>query len=354
MTLSTLSPSSIITHSLLSLGLLFTFSSLPAQAQTTGDLRLVTSPLPINLIVEPGNSISTPIRIQNQGTSTETLKVTVMKFQAYGEEGAPKLLDPEPTDDFIKWVRFSEDTFQVNPNEWKTLTATFTVPDSAAFGYYYAFVFSRANGETAVKQGETTLNGGTAVLALLEAKVPNAKREVTVTNFQVDRAWYEFLPVSFTVKLSNTGNVHIAPRGNIFIGRENEKEDAILEVNNEKGSILPDSGRSFTTQWNDGFLRYQDKKEDGKVVHNDDGTIQKTLDWNWKDASKLRFGKYQAKLLLIYDDGHRDVPLEGVVSFWVVPWRLLLALVVNIGIIIGFFYLLFAVLRMRKRLKQGK
>lgn len=317
---SSLSPSRIVLPLFL-IGLFLCF--IPAQAQTTGDLRLVTSPLPINLIVEPGRSISTPIRIQNQGTNTETLKVTVMKFQAYGEEGAPKLLDPEPGDDFISWVHFSEDSFTVNTNEWKTLTATFDVPDTAAFGYYYAFVFSRAKGEDTVKQGETTLNGGTAVLALLEAKVQNAKREVTVTTFQVDRAWYEFLPVSFTVKLKNTGNVHIAPRGNIFIGRENEKEDAILEVNSEKGSILPDSGRSFTTSWNDGFLRYQDKKEDGKVIHNEDGTIQKTLDWNWKDASKLRFGKYQAKLLLIYDDGHRDVPLEGVVSFWVVPWRLL-------------------------------
>lgn len=352
MILSSLSPSRIVKHSLLLTGLFFAFSSLPTQAQTTGDLRLVTSPLPINLIVEPGNSISTPIRIQNQGTSTETLKLTVMKFQAYGEEGAPRLLDPEPTDDFIRWVHFSEDTFKVNQNEWKTITASFDVPPTAAFGYYYAFVFSRASEKVA--EGETTLAGGTAILALLEAKVPNAKREVTVTTFQVDRAWYEFLPVSFTVKLSNTGNVHIAPRGNIFIGRENEKEEAILEVNHEKGSILPDSGRSFTAQWNDGFLRYQDKKEDGKVIHNDDGTIQQTLEWNWKDASKLRFGKYQAKLLLIYDDGHRDVPLEGVVSFWVVPWRLLLALVVNIGIIIGFFYLLFSVIRMQKRLKQGR
>jgi hypothetical protein len=321
MTFPTLSLSAIRLP-LLSLGLLF--SALPALAQTSqGDLRLVTSPLPINLIVEPGHSISTPIRIQNQGTSTETLKVTVMKFQAYGEEGAPKLLDPEPGDDFISWVHFSEDSFTVNTNEWKTLTATFDVPDTAAFGYYYAFVFSRAKGEDTVKKGETTLNGGTAILALLEAKVPNAKREVTVTDFQVERAWYEFLPATFTVKLKNTGNVHIAPRGNLFIGRENEKEDAILEINSEKGSILPGSGRSFTAQWNDGFLRYQNKEEDGKIIHDEKGKIVKVLDWNWKDAAKLRFGKYEAKLLLVYDDGHRDVPLEGVVSFWVVPWRLI-------------------------------
>ncbi|MDP2837693.1 MAG: hypothetical protein Q8O53_00240, partial [Candidatus Moranbacteria bacterium] len=49
---------------------------------------------------------------------------------------------------------------------------------------------------------------------------------------------------------------------------------------------------------------------------------------DWNDASKLRFGKYTAKLLLIYDDGQRDVPIEGEVSFWVVPWRMLIALLV--------------------------
>lgn len=345
----TFSPFSASRMLILLVGLLF---SVPhAHAQTNrGDLRLVTSPLPINLMVEPGKSISTPIRIQNQGTNAETLKVTVMKFRAYGEEGAPKLLDPEPGDDFIHWVRFSEDSFTVNPNEWKTLTASFDVPESAAFGYYYAFVFSRAAEPTA--QGETVLSGGTAILALLEAKVPNAKREITVTDFRVDRAWYEFLPASFTIRLQNTGNVHIAPRGNLFIGREHEKEDAILEVNQEKGSILPDSGRSFTVEWNDGFLRYVDKQEDGKIVHDANGNIVKVLDWNWKDASKLRFGKYEAKLLLVYDDGHRDVPLEGTVSFWVVPWRVILGLIVNIGIIVGFFSLLVYVIRMQKRLKQ--
>lgn len=309
---------------LLIIGLFFFLSSATVSAQTNaGDLRLVTSPLPINLIVEPGKSISTALRIQNQGTNPENLKLTVMKFRAYGEEGAPRLLDPEPTDDFISWVHFSEDSFTVNTNEWKTITATFNVPDTAAFGYYYAFVFSRAVEQTSGEQGETVLAGGTAILVLLEARVPNAKREVTIAQFKSDRAWYEFLPASFTVNLQNTGNVHIAPRGNLFIGREGEKEETRLEVNREKGNILPDSGRSFRVDWNDGFLRYKNKEEDGKIVHDENGDIVKVLDWNWKDASKIRFGKYEAKLLLVYDDGHRDVPLDRVVSFWVVPWRLI-------------------------------
>ena len=340
---------------ILTLGALFVFlltGSATAQAQSSdGSLRLVTSPLPINLITEPNTTISTPLRIQNLGTDTETLKLTLMKFKAYGSEGAPKLLDREPGDDFLNWVHFSEETFQVKPNEWKTITATFTVPNNAAFGYYYALVFSRSDEKTDVRPGETALTGGTAILVLLEAKVPNAKREVTVSNFQIEKSWYEFLPATFTVNLQNTGSVHIAPRGNLFIGREGEKEIAILEVNQDKGSILPDSGRTFTLNWDDGFLRYKDKVEDGKVVHNEDGSVAKVLDWNWKDAAKLRFGKYQAKLLLIYDDGKRDVPLEGVVTFWVMPWRLVLfgIAVPIVPMMIMYFVMKYRMRRMMKK-----
>ncbi len=333
------------------IGLFSLFLSLPVQAQE-GDLRLTTSPLPINLITEPGKTIQTPLRIQNQGTRGETLKIDLMKFKAYGQEGAPLLLDREEGDTFLDWVRFSEDTFTVAPNEWKTITATFTVPENAAFGYYYALVFSRSDENVEVKAGQTALTGGTAILVLLEAKVPNAKREVTVTNFEVSRKWYEFLPATFTVNLKNTGSVHIAPTGNLFIGREGEKEITSIKINQEKGNVLPDSGRTFTMNWDDGFLRYIDKTEDGKVVHDTDGNIEKVLDWNWKDASKLRFGKYQAKLLLVYDDGKRDIPLEGVVDFWVVPWRLVLF---SIAVPVVPTLLMYFVMkyRMRRMMRKG-
>ena len=72
------------------------------------------------------------------------------------------------------------------------------------------------------------------------------------------------------------------------------------------------------------------------------------LKWDWGQASKLRWGKYTAKMLLIYDDGQRDVPIEGEVSFWVVPWRLIGVVLFNFGLIM---YLLWYVRRLRRRLK---
>ena len=310
---------------------LFSFSARAAD----GALRLTTSPLPINLSVEPGHSVSTQLRIKNDGDQRENLRIDLMKFKADGESGAPMPLDRESGDDFLDWVRFSEDTFSIEPNQWKTINATFDVPETAAFGYYYAIVFSRSGEITSTGERQTTVTGGTAVLVLLEAKVPNAKREVTVTSFSADRKWYEFLPATFTVKLRNTGSVHIAPRGNLFIGRPGEKADTVMEVNLGKGNILPDSNRAFESRWADGFPVYRDKEMDGKKVQDAEGEAVQELVWNWKDVSRFRFGKYEAKLLLVYDDGTRDVPIEGTIEFWVIPWRLLLG-----GLFIGLFALL--------------
>ncbi len=326
---------SLLTFCFFLLGSLFLIPSSVRSADS--GLRLITSPLPINLVTEPGRTISTEIKVKNGGTQKENLKIDLMKFRAYEDSGKPQLLEREKTDDFLDWVSFSEPTFTLAPDEWKTITATFTVPSTASFGYYYALVFSRATSDQTLQSGQTALVGGTAILVLLEARVSDAKREVAVTEFSVDKKFYEFLPATFNIKLKNTGSVHIAPRGNIFINQGDNHDIALLEVNSEKGNILPNSSRIFDTKWKDGFPRYEEKIQDGKTVIDEKGNILSELKWDFNDVSKLRFGKYTAKLLLIYDDGHRDIPIESEVSFWVIPWRLLLVLmVIAIFFFIGF------------------
>lgn len=288
-------------------------------------LRLVTSPLPISLVTEPGTTVTTQLKVKNAGLAPETLRIDIMKFNAYEDTGKPALMDLDPTDSFDDWVTFSEPTFTVAPEEWKTVTVSFAVPPEAAFGYYYAFVFTRATDEQPLAPKQTAVVGGTATLVLLEARVPGAKREIAVTQFAADQRVYEFLPTRFTISLKNTGNVHVAPRGNIFLSDWRGKAVALLEVNEGKGNILPNSTRTFESLWSDGFPVYTPLIENGAVVLDENNQPKLELRWDWQQASKLRFGKYTAKLLLVYDDGTRDIPIEGVVSFWVMPWRLFLA-----------------------------
>jgi hypothetical protein len=290
--------------------------SFPAHAQSpSGELRLTTSPLPINLKVMPGSSVSTPLKIKNDGTQDENLKAVLMKFKADPTTGATLLSEREATDQYFDWVTFSEPTFTLKPNEWKTITATFNVPATAAFDYYYSIVFFRADQQVKAGDRQTVLNGGTATMVLLTAEVPGAKKELQLEQFSVEKNIFEFLPVNFSIKIRNTGNVHVIPHGNIFINDGGQKDVAILNVNDTQGSILPDSPRSFQSNWKDGFPVYTEKEENG--------VKSMELKWNFADASKLRWGKHTAKLLVVYDNGQRDIPIEGEVTFWVIPWRLI-------------------------------
>ncbi len=296
---------------------------LHGQAAYADDgFNIVTSPLPINLQGDPGSTISTDIRIKNGATNNEKLKVTLMKFSAYGEEGKPSLLDRGLGDDYFDWVSFSPQVFDAPPNEWVTVKMTIRLPKSAAFGYYYAAVFSRNSPPKPLSSKQNVLVGSTAVLALVDAKVPGAKRTASIASFKADKKFYEFLPSNFTIKIHNSGNVHLIPSGNIFISR-GSKTVATLDVNSIAGNVLPSSNRIFTASWTDGFPVYTLKTDNGKVVLDKNDKPVKSLHWDFAKASRLKFGHYTAHLVLAYDNGTSDVPLEATVGFWVIPLRII-------------------------------
>lgn len=325
------------------LSLAFLFFPLLTVAQDVPNqsgLRLVTSPIPVTLSTVPERPVTADLKVKNDGLYPEKLKLGIMKFQAYEESGQPALLEITPEDTFANWVTFSEPEFTVAPGEWKSIRVTINPPKESAFGYYYAFVFSRAEVPKPTP-GQATLTGGSAVLVLLDVAVPGAKRSVVLDSFTTDRKIYEFLPVNFSARLHNNGNVHAAPRGNIFIKNSQGKEVALLEVNFQKGNILPNSKRIFEASWDQGFPLYKNRVIDNAVVRDEEGDIIQDLEWNFTELNNLRMGRYTASLVMVYDDGFRDVPIEGEVSFWILPWRILAAgfLVISL-VLFGFYSLL--------------
>ncbi len=304
---------------------------LSVSAQTQ-DIRLTTSPLPINLSTLPGEPVSTELRVRNSGSQTETLAVGLLKFSPDDQTGLPQLMERQPGDDYFDWVSFSPNHLTLAPNEWGSTTMTINPPKSAAFGYYYAATFSRAD-DTVQAPFQAKLVGATATLVLLDVYSPDAKRQMQISSFTTNRDWYEFLPVGFNLAIRNQGNVHGVAAGTIFISQQGQAV-ATLTVNEARGNILPASTRVFSPRWTDGFGLYADKQVDGQVVYGDDGQPEQHLTWDFSQANKLRWGKYTAQAVLAYDNGQRDIPLTATVEFWVIPWRVIVG-----GIIIGAFFI---------------
>jgi hypothetical protein len=337
---------------LLAMGLVIWLPTLPAQAAPSSDssFNLVTSPLPINLVGPPGSTLTADIRVKNGDTAPTKLKVTLMKFSAYGEQGKPAIADRGPGDDYFDWVSFSPQTFDAPPNVWKTIKVTIKLPKTAAFGYYYAVTFSQANPAKPVGRQNVVL-GSTAVLVLVDAQAPGEHRTAKVVSFTADRRFYEFLPATFTVKLHNSGNIHLVPTGDIFISKGGGKALATLTVNSALGNVLPGTNRIFTASWNDGFPRYVTKQVNGDIVLDKHDKPVTSLQWDFSRASKLKFGHYTAHLTMAYDNGQRDVPLEAEVSFWVVPLRAIL-LAIAIPVLPAAAVYLLMNRRFKRRLKS--
>jgi hypothetical protein len=298
-------------------------------------LDITISPIYLEYNAKPGEVIKDKIRVKNNSQNKINLAVDINKL-APSDTGEIVLEDKKPEDLFLNWVKFDANTVSVNPKEWAEVGFTLTIPDDAAFGYYMAISVS----DSSKPGGNNTavVSGAAAVPLLLNVKKEGAKSEAKLLNFESSYFINEELPVEFKAKISNTGNVHIRPRGNIFISGWGIKDRAVLDINSKQGSILPQATRSFDSLWDDGFLVKEPVMEDQNTVKlGEDGKPQTHLVIHWDKLTSFRIGPYKANLVMVFDDGKKDVLIEGSTTFWVLPYKLI------IGFIASFLIILFII-----------
>ncbi len=306
-----------------------------AAAPAQPGFNILTSPLPIKISTTPGKTVTTEIRFKNLNTTPEGVKVNLLRFGASGEEGQPNLFDLTAKDMYSKWVHFSPSEILAQPNVWNTVTMTIDVPANADLGYYLAVTLSPSN--TTTQPGAASLKGSAATLVLLNVNTGNERRNLDLVEFTSSRGLYEYLPAIFNVKIRNNGNIYVAPSGNLFVFKGNT-QIAALNFNTSGASILPNTNRTLKTDWTDGFPLYKNKIVDGKTIPDKHAVPKQNLTWDFTHINKLRIGRYSAKVLVVYDDGKQDVPLEATVNFWVLPWKIMLVGLLIIAVIgVGLF-----------------
>lgn len=298
---------------ILLLGFLLAGTHGMAQAQSGNDFSLQVTPSPLVTSVKPGTVTELELKIRNSGTKAEDLKIEPRSFTIDNTSEEVRLNDTTPPD-ISSWISFSQPKFKVQAGEWYTQKVKFNLPKNTGFSYSFALVISRQSEPKATEAGRL-IKGSVAVFTLVNVDRPGATRRLDVGEFKVSQRIYEYLPAEFKVEFKNGGNTIIQPYGNIFIQRgSNDKSPiATLPVNEKKGYILPDSIRTLQSNWTGGFPVFKTKQ----------GSTDKELVWDWPKVADFRVGPYTAKLVAVYNDGNRDIPIEGEVTFWVVPWKIL-------------------------------
>jgi hypothetical protein len=317
-------------------------------ATPTGGFSLEVTPSPLVATVKPGMTTSLDIKIHNTGTNAEDLKIEPRRFTVDDKSGHISLQDSTPPE-ITDWLSFATPQFTVRPGEWYTQKMQLAIPAQAGYSYSFALLISRvhqANGAAG-----RVINGSLAVFTLINVDRPGAMRKLEIEDFSSSQGIYEYLPATLNIILKNTGNSIIQPYGNIFIQRDTKDKASLstLPVNDKKGYILPGSSRTLATQWQDGFPVEQ-------ATTGADGAQKTASVWDWSKLGNFRIGRYTAKLVAVYNDGQRDIPIEREVTFWVFPWKIIGGMILLITIFsIGLWSLLrgtwlFAHRKKRRRL----
>jgi hypothetical protein len=314
------------------------FISNHTSAQEEG-FSLQVTPSPLIATVKPGETTELELKIRNTNTKPETLVMGIRSFEVNQINGEIELSE-STVGELENFVSFKSPVFTLDAGQWFDQKIIVSLPEDTGFSYSFAVTISRDK-QVVPEEGSSAIEGSVAVFTLLTVDKPGAVRSFEVTEFKTEKNLYEYLPAKFTLKIKNTGNVIVQPKGNLFTQRSSNDSNPIstIPINNEGGYILPDTERTFEIKWDDGFPLFKTNPNTG----------QTNLEWNFANSSSFRIGKYTAQFVAIYDDGERDVPIVGEVSFWVIPWKqLILFFAALLLMIVGAFYIVRGIMRSLK------
>jgi hypothetical protein len=338
---------------------LLTLVLAPKAHAANTSFNLTTSPVSEVLTSKPGTNATTTLHVENNSSEPITLTIKMFTFGAAGTSGRPALRLASPADIFVGWAHFSPSVFVAQPGVPVAVTMTIDIPKTASLGYNYGVAFEPLTPNTVSGNG-TAINGTNVVLVLLDTTSGNEAHSIQVANFTANKKLYEYLPVTFSVNIHNNGNIFLAPGGDIFVSKDSSFSPGsivdTIPVNVSQGNILPNTNRIFQAQWTDGFPVYVPSEVSGHEVTKNNKLVL-SLKWNFSEANKLRIGKYYAKLIMSYNNGQRQVPVTAVLSFWVLPWKLMLILILLvltfIGLVVGIIYLIHRVRKLNRAVYKG-
>jgi hypothetical protein len=269
------------------------------------------SPIIIDAKIYPGESAVYEIKLYNETENDLYLQGSIEKFTPKGDNGEVNILPPVVSDVSVTWVKLPSNSIVLEPGDAISIPVAIEVPKTADVGGYYLVVMweSSSGPETGSTQAQIVSRVGTLVLLDVLGEV-ESELEIVDFDFKNLSTFYSSLPVNFSTRLRNGGNVHQQPGGSVIIKDFLGRTIATPSFNSNKNFILPNTVRVFYSNWGD---------NDGSGV----------FSFFKKQFTNFAIGRFSAKAIIDYNNGE-DLMSEEI-YFWVFPWK-------NIIVIINFYF----------------
>lgn len=275
---------------LISLSLL---SPLTVLAQDLGNRKylevegLGIDPFLIEINTQVGSTTTKKIKLTNTTNDSLSFIASINDFVPNGDTGQALFLDSEKESDprfsLNRWVTITKQpNFTIPPKGNTEVEFSITPPSDAEPGTHYGgILFGRPAGE--LKDSETGVQQ--KVGAIILVKLGKSQENVSISNFTVTKKIYQKEIVTFNTLLENEGNVHSKPKGDITIKNIFGKAIAQVPVNRDALIVLPQTQRSFISEWD----------------------------------PKFEIGRFTAEQVLYY--GNPKLELHSTVVFWILPFK---------------------------------
>lgn len=240
------------------LALLVAFATLlsgPATAVFADDVpeyRLQISPTTQTIDLKPGEKYEGTFQVQNTGSKAFKYSVSAAPYSVKGDDYSP---DYDSETDYTKlasWITFSDQTGTVEPNSYKEIKYTASVPNDVAAGGQYAIMLAQIEDDDSSSQkGEgATIQTVRRVGMLVYAHVEGDTRE---TGKIIENKVPSFLfnpPITATSIVENTGNIDTQATYKVQVYPLFSDEEVYTnEEDPDSRTILPETRRYNSVSW---------------------------------------------------------------------------------------------------------
>jgi hypothetical protein len=273
---------------------------------------LTISPARIELVGDPGATISGEFVVTNEEAGGRTFYTSAQNFEARGESGTPNFVDSDTG--LSSWVSLAPEV-SIAEGEKRTVPFTVTIPSDADAGGHFAAIFL-----STAPPGDAQVSIGAKIGVLVLLRVAGDVTEAGgVSDFgPLDGRVFTSLPVSFTYRFANSGGDRVNPRGDVIIRNLIGLKKAVIPANPGEGNVLPGSTRRFETPW-------------GAIATEKPAGFFANVGYQWENFA---VGPYRAKLALAYGISGETVETAWVFLF---PWQLLSVILLFLLVLVPVF-----------------
>lgn len=305
---------SYITATTISLIIVFNAQAVNAQILNDNSLAIGFAPTSTILKLQPGNTYKGEFTAWNLAPQARTYDLVVRGFkQIENFPGTARILteQEEARDPFSasKWIKISQKSVNLKSNEYTKIQYEIQIPQDSASGEFHAMIFlvSKSPIVNLGPNSTSSSNLGSGPVFLINVGNQIIEK-ADIEYFRTNKSFYELPPVTFLTRYVNKGNTHVTPAGDIilenFLGQEIDK----VTFNENRQSLIRGNAGNYADTWESKNIFFKN--------------------------GKIAIGPIKARLITTYMSQNPGyAALSASTTFWVLPWKHILAIIIIAGII---------------------